>query len=650
MTTDTKNYPSNSDITLISPTHSPLPIYSPNLTLTQENDTPIECRLTFQITPQLYQQIETQALFNLKPELRGSLTNGDFQPSPNIEIEATLQPDLLPHLTKNINNPDEAITYLQNLSQAQPENPLLSTENWFALHIKQPQESGETGYRTFWYYVNPATLTKENISTEEITETMVNFFKDWADTNLSDITQNTLAQSFDQITQAFEELADTTLTATTDTLTEILEDITNTLAELVDIADEAIPEDIPANPTIFEAIVNFFTADDWAYAKIKGESVLRLAFEGKNGKCKCYAKAREKQQQFVFYSISPITAPKTKRKTLAEFLTRANAGMIIGNFELDFNSGEICYKTSIEVSEDVLSFALIKSLVYPNVKMMDKYLPGIKSLLSEKISPEEAISRIEKINLSPQSSNSEYVDNLIDNETIIITDDTRETKLNQSPQAEKGDKEDKEDKRDEEDKEDKEDKGDKEDKKKERQPREKKEKRKKVSSKSVISHQQPSPKQPTEWETLSQLTREEISKLDEIIQFPSTIRNQTPQPLIDKLKNGLKNRLGEKGEELFEKAYIIFKNQQFDSKQLRFIQRYGHYYRLIQAQLEQVVIEISPDENFNENVSKWEKMRDTAKYRLQQIAENPISVQEEIDMLIEIGEIRQKLDVAKNNK
>ena len=46
-------------------------------------------------------------------------------------------------------------------------------------------------------------------------------------------------------------------------------------------------------------------------------------------------------------------------EAIAEFLTRTNYSMIIGNFELDFADGEIRYKTSIDVQGDFLRFELI---------------------------------------------------------------------------------------------------------------------------------------------------------------------------------------------------------------------------------------------------------------------------------------------------
>jgi hypothetical protein len=182
----------DSDLKLCDSSHSHLPIHTINLSLTKQDNTLTECRLTFLVNWELYHHIDTQALFNLKTELRGSLSNGDFQPEANIEIEVTLQPELLSSLTENITNPEQTATYLQNLSH---DHPLISTENWFALHVKQQQESGETGYRTFWAYLPPSAISQENISQEQISEAMVNFFKDWGNTNLSEMNPDVMAES-----------------------------------------------------------------------------------------------------------------------------------------------------------------------------------------------------------------------------------------------------------------------------------------------------------------------------------------------------------------------------------------------------------------------------------------------------------------------
>lgn len=81
---------------------------------------------------------------------------------------------------------------------------------------------------------------------------------------------------------------------------------------------------------------------------------------------------------------------------MAEFLTRANYGMLIGNFEMDFTDGEIRYKTSIDVEGDRLTSPLMQQIVYANVRTMDRYLPGIRKVIETDLTPAEIIASIEQ--------------------------------------------------------------------------------------------------------------------------------------------------------------------------------------------------------------------------------------------------------------
>lgn len=148
--------------------------------------------------------------------------------------------------------------------------------------------------------------------------------------------------------------------------------------------------------TLFDILLTFFQEDSWNPTQIDDDPVLRMGFNGDNGQWICYAQAREEQDQCVFYSICPITTPEAHRTPMAEFLTRANYGLIIGNFELDLNDGEIRFKTSLDVEGTELNAALIKSLAYANVLTMDRYLPGIMAVASGHASPIAAIEQIEE--------------------------------------------------------------------------------------------------------------------------------------------------------------------------------------------------------------------------------------------------------------
>jgi hypothetical protein len=146
---------------------------------------------------------------------------------------------------------------------------------------------------------------------------------------------------------------------------------------------------------IFNEMVYFFEEDEWPFDQIADLPAIRSGFSGKNGKWLCYAHAREEVEQFVFYSVLPVNVPPNRLAAAAEFITRANHDMIIGNFEMDYDDGEIRFKTSIDVEGDELTFDLIKQVVYNNVTTMDHYLPGVMALIYTDISPLEAIKKIE---------------------------------------------------------------------------------------------------------------------------------------------------------------------------------------------------------------------------------------------------------------
>ena len=145
----------------------------------------------------------------------------------------------------------------------------------------------------------------------------------------------------------------------------------------------------------FATLGEFLQADEWHPQELEGKHIYRMGFNGKNGQTTCYAQVREDLEQFLFYVVAPIKTPQDLRLAVAEFITRANYGLRIGNFELDFSDGEVRYKSSLDFEHVVLSPDLIKNAIYPAVQTMDRYLPGLMGVIYGGESPAEAIAKIE---------------------------------------------------------------------------------------------------------------------------------------------------------------------------------------------------------------------------------------------------------------
>src|SRR5438045_1991670 len=102
---------------------------------------------------------------------------------------------------------------------------------------------------------------------------------------------------------------------------------------------------------LLDRMTEFFRDEEWEYQVLENRSILRMGFSGENGHWPCYAQAREPQQQIVVYSISPLRVPPPLRATMAEFISRANYGLVVGNFEMDYEDGQVRYKTSLDVED-----------------------------------------------------------------------------------------------------------------------------------------------------------------------------------------------------------------------------------------------------------------------------------------------------------
>ena len=146
---------------------------------------------------------------------------------------------------------------------------------------------------------------------------------------------------------------------------------------------------------IQDTVIRFFNDAEWTFTRHSEQPILQMGFQGDNGQWNCFAQTNEENERFAFYSVCPVTIPEHKRSLMAEFVARANYGLVIGNFELDFEDGEVRYKTSIDVEGDRLTEALVQQLVYANIATMDAYLPGIMRVIYSDVSPAQAVAQIE---------------------------------------------------------------------------------------------------------------------------------------------------------------------------------------------------------------------------------------------------------------
>jgi hypothetical protein len=116
----------------------------------------------------------------------------------------------------------------------------------------------------------------------------------------------------------------------------------------------------------------------------------------------------------AFHSILPVTVPNEKRGAVMEYITRANYGLSVGNFELDLDDGEVRFKTSVELADGELTPAMIGTLLACNLTVTDFYLRDLYQVLFADVEPAAAVRALEAAQAASVSLDEEALDELLD--------------------------------------------------------------------------------------------------------------------------------------------------------------------------------------------------------------------------------------------
>ena len=146
---------------------------------------------------------------------------------------------------------------------------------------------------------------------------------------------------------------------------------------------------------LYERVVTFLESEGWPVEKVEGRTALRTSHEDDNGQWNCVAMVNEDEARLVFFSVFPHDVKANRYTAVGEYLNRANYGLPVGNFEIDYSDGMVRFKTSIEFGEADASPELIGPVVYANVTVMNRYLPGLLRVV-QGTAPEKAIEDTEK--------------------------------------------------------------------------------------------------------------------------------------------------------------------------------------------------------------------------------------------------------------
>jgi len=97
------------------------------------------------------------------------------------------------------------------------------------------------------------------------------------------------------------------------------------------------------------------------------------------------------EQQLEIYTHYPNTVPDSKKLAVVESMTRINATIWFGSFEMDFLNGTIYVRTNIPLVDGLPSTNLVKTVLYKNLYIADEFYPLLMKVIYGSMTPEEAM-------------------------------------------------------------------------------------------------------------------------------------------------------------------------------------------------------------------------------------------------------------------
>lgn len=151
--------------------------------------------------------------------------------------------------------------------------------------------------------------------------------------------------------------------------------------------------EIQGSMTMFERLKEYLKAVELTYSTVENETVITFRYTSK-GNYQCIIDVNDEDKIVIIYAILGSLVEPKKRNRIAQLLTRVNFGIRIGNFEMDYDDGQIRYKTSIDY-DGVNDFddSFLENLILINLTTTDKFYQAIEESLHTRKTIEKILER-----------------------------------------------------------------------------------------------------------------------------------------------------------------------------------------------------------------------------------------------------------------
>lgn len=144
--------------------------------------------------------------------------------------------------------------------------------------------------------------------------------------------------------------------------------------------------------SLFRVLYKILSQNGWEFDFDNKNEIIKLEIRGVNTNFHVFLLVDEEQESLLCNTHISQKIPYSKRLEVCDFMSRINYELAKGNFEMDMDTGEIRFRTFLDLADADPSKDQILNIVGNGVQGFDTFYPGLMKLVYEDYNAEEAVA------------------------------------------------------------------------------------------------------------------------------------------------------------------------------------------------------------------------------------------------------------------
>ncbi len=145
----------------------------------------------------------------------------------------------------------------------------------------------------------------------------------------------------------------------------------------------------------YEKLIQHLDNQNIGYWSRSEDRSICTDFRGEVGTYRIIAHVDAEDSLFQVFGYSPVRVPIGSRPAVAEAVVRANHGLKVGKFEMDYDEGDLRFQAAQVLVDDDLADETIHRLMGTTMAMLNTYLPAVLSVIYGNELPVDAVRQAE---------------------------------------------------------------------------------------------------------------------------------------------------------------------------------------------------------------------------------------------------------------